>query len=298
MLWFLEENRVDMWSEKNIWHLVALFFDKVYQAVKDRHLPNYFIPEMNLLMNCAEEVMVKVESKLLEIKANLLDHLSCTVTMPEIDKFMLFLDNAKMKLLQVLLAIKRGQLNAQAVTSLELTKFKAKRLLGMRSKVKLYRGRGLCMLYYFLYQDDVENFPLPEPEYTGMAIQDSLFEKMLLFVEDVDRGSPNEVNVSLVSPVEGREFIASNRKDGGKSLQIGHSYPLNVPPVVEEEIHIQENDTIAIHPLSDLDIILQKAIDEVVELDNLGVISHILVPLFLDSVNQKILPYFTGKRQD
>lgn len=58
MLWQCEENVENWWSERTIVSCISVLLDKLKESFHNRHLPHYFIRDINLFDNVADEIVL------------------------------------------------------------------------------------------------------------------------------------------------------------------------------------------------------------------------------------------------
>ncbi len=70
MMWMIQETEPDIRKEDNIDYLVDMMFARLHECLQTRTLPNFFIPELNLLTDYPVNLLDKTCAKVGEIREN------------------------------------------------------------------------------------------------------------------------------------------------------------------------------------------------------------------------------------
>ena len=74
MLWTLEETKEDEWKGNQLSSIVATLFERLEKALETGTLPNFFVPQINILADFPQSLKEKTKKKAAEIRANVLGH--------------------------------------------------------------------------------------------------------------------------------------------------------------------------------------------------------------------------------
>ena len=62
MMWALEELPPEQWTEENLLTNLSYIFGRLFRHIELRHMPHYFIPEMNIMWDLPESIFNYVDS--------------------------------------------------------------------------------------------------------------------------------------------------------------------------------------------------------------------------------------------